>query len=382
VITPRTGQTYRDALAAPHQAYTRFEVWRGTSKIEDMNPLDRSAVRVDSAPVYTGGSVRATLNSRVTRQLSMTVPDYLYPFKATDLLNPYGTELRGFRGLRYGDGSTEEFPIFVGPIIDVRPSGGGSATLSASDRAYLVAGNGFPTPQRAGVGSLVLDEFERVVLDALPSATFGTSDALTEVVPELSYDQDRGQALDQLAKTASAFWYDLADGSFVLRRVPWTQPQVATFVLKDASDGTPGTVQTAFPQRSAQGIYSRVTVTSESPDGGPPTYFTADDVDPTSPTYIGGPFGIRSATVRTTTAANQGQVKETAETLLRRARALTEPWQVTCVPDGSLELGDAFTLLYKGYSVVQVVAGLTMPLETTGNMTIDGRSLVPGEFSV
>lgn len=373
---------YRAALAGSHEAYSRVEVWRAGVQVEELryrrpNDLTRNT------PVFTGGSVRATLQSRVARSMDLTVPEWLYPFKSSDLLNPYGTQLRAFRGIRYGDGGLDEFPVFVGSVLSVKPSGGGVARVSAADLASDVIAAGFSAPSRANVGDPVLTEFKRLVTAAISDATYGTSDTFTEIVPELSYDFDRGAALDGIAKAAGAFWYPLAGGQFVLRRVPWTV-NLATMPLP-MSDDVGGTILSAYPERSRTGVYSRITVTVERTDGGEPISATADDLDPTSPTYIFGPYGVKAGKVQLNQAASQSTVAAAARTILARSKALTESWQITCVPDPAIELGDPIDLSYRGsladpVRAVQIVAGYTMPLDVDSNMSIDGRALQSTEL--
>lgn len=381
MITPQNAR-YRDALAGSHNAYSRVEVWRAGVKVEELNQLDPADQR-PGAPVFLAGNIRATLTSRVARQLTMTVPSYLFPFDANALLNPYGDQLRCFRGLRYGDGSVDEFPTFVGPVTSVTAGGGNTATVNAADLAGEVVAAGFAAPSLAQAGDNVVDEFERLVSDALPTATFGThTPGIFEKVPALTYDGDRGTALDGLAKVAGAFWYTLAGGAFVFRRVPWTIPltsQPLVIGTGGADMTNLGSVTEAYPTRSRDGIYNRVTVTGETLDGSAPVVATVDDLDPTSPTFIGGPFGIKGITVRVTQATNQGVAFGAATTILARSKARTESWRVSLAADGSIELGDPLRLLYRGRDVLQLVAGYVMPLEAAGQMTIDGRDLVSTE---
>jgi len=364
---------YRDALGRPHAPRIRVEVWRADLKVEELVPRRRGAqVYQQPMPVFFGGNVRATLSSRVTRSLTLAVPDTLYPWDPRDLLNPYGTELRVFRGITYGSGSYDEFPVFTGPISATKPNRNGEVQVEAEDRSVKVAKAGFVAPLASQAGSLVVDEFERLVLDAYPSATFGRHDDITARVPALAYDGDRGSALDSLAKTAGAFWYCLADGSFVLRRIPWSTP--ATSAPLELTDGPGGTVQSAFPVRVSGDLYNRVTVVSDRPDGGAPMWATAQDDDPDSPTWVNGPFGVRSTQVRVTGATNQGQLYVYAKNLVKRTRALVESWSITCVADASLELGDPVSVYYRGHRAVQLLAGFTMPLEPHAVMSIDGRA--------
>lgn len=376
MIPPRN-PWYRAALAGPHEAYSRVEVWRAGIKVEELawrGPDGFGLGYTQNVPVFFGGSVRATLSSQVTRTMTLTVPRHLFPRSTSDLLSPYGNELRAFRGIRYGNGSPDEFPIFTGPILRAKPPNSGSATIEASDNSFRVSASGFPAPAPSLAGTLVTDEFERLVKLAYPPAVFGEHSPLTELVPVLAYDTDPGTALDSLAKTANAYWYSLADGRYVIRRVPWTVlPSSGPIVL---TDGDGGTLLDAYPDRNATQLYNQYTVTSERPDGGDAFFASAQDNDPTSATYASGPYGLRAAPViRVTGAVSQQQLLSLAQQLVDRTRVLTDSWSITCVPDASIELGDPLDVTAQGDHGVQVVAGFTMPLDPNGTMTIDGRGI-------
>lgn len=378
-MIPPTNPWYRRALAGPHETYSRVEVWRSNIQVDELVYVPRDSPYTRGLPLFFKGAVRASLASRVTRTLDLTVPEYLYPWATSDLLNPYGDELRAFWGVRYGSGGGDEFPAFVGTVEEVSPPSLGTCQVKASDTALRVAAAGFAAPMPSQVGHAVLDEFERVVLDANPLAQFGAHSAITTLVPPLSYDSDRGQALDSLAGAASANWYTLPDGRYVMRFVPWTQPAAATPIV--LADGAGGVLLDAYPVRSSAGVFNQVTAISDRADGGSQLWATVSDTDPTSPTYVGGRFGVRSRQVRVTGAANQDQLAALAGVELRRSQALTASWQLTCVPDGSVELGDPVRVAFRGRTATQFVVSLTLPLQPDASMTIQGRDLVGVETS-
>lgn len=373
-MIPAQSSLYRRALGGPHEAYSRVEVWRDGIQVGDLAWEKRDPRRpyTGGAPVFYSGSVRATLGSRVTRQLTLTVPDALYPWGVHDLLNPYGNELRAFKGIRYGT-AVDEFPVFVGRIMRARPPGKGQLTVEASDNAGRISGAGFASPMPSQAGSLILREFERLVKAAYPQAVFGPHDDIHDLVPHLAYDSDPGQALDALATAASAYWYALADGRFVMRRIPWVFP--ADMAPIPLTDGPGGTLATAFPDRDASNLFNRITATADRADGGPPLWVTASDTDPASPTYVNGAFGTRGVQYRVSGVTSQGQLRSIAESLVKRTRALTESWTISCVPDASIELGDLLAPNFRGRTSVQVAASYNMPLGPGELMQIDGRAL-------
>ena len=76
-----TDLLYRNALATSHEPYFRVEVWRGDERlIDDL--------------VYLSGQLRATLASRVSRTLNLSVYETMYPFSSDDVLAPFGNYVR------------------------------------------------------------------------------------------------------------------------------------------------------------------------------------------------------------------------------------------------------------------------------------------------
>lgn len=377
-MIPAKSPFYRQALGAPHHAYSRVEVWKSGIMQDEFNQWDPS--QLTRRPVFFTGSVRATLNSRVARTLTMNVPDWLYPYTDADLLDPFGSHLKCYRGVRYGDGSSDEFQIFNGPIKSVTPQSGNVAQVQAADLANEVILSGFFGQSTSSSNISVVEEFERLVSGGYPAAVFGTSDDFGAKVPPLSYDTDRGNALDALAKAVGGFWYALADGSFVLRRIPWTtKPTVQALRMGSGAEADlpyPGTVTEAYPQKSNDGVYNRVTVSVERTDGSTPVSATVADNDETSKTYIGGPYGVKSVVIKLNTPDNAATALMAAKAALARGKARSEPWKWNCVPDASIELGDPIELYWRGHYTLQLVAGFSIPLEANGAMAIDGRDYV------
>jgi hypothetical protein len=377
MIPPQT-TLYRQALGGPHNAYSRVEVWKAGILQEEFNQYD--PLLPTNRPVFYTGSVRSTLNSRVARTLSMNVPDRLYPYTDADLLDPFGSHLKAYRGIRYGDGMVDEFPIFNGPIKSVTPQQGGVAQVQAADLANEVIFAGFLGPSQADTGADVVTEFKRLVSGGYPAAVFGSSDAFTNSVPALSYDTDRGAALDSLAKAAGAFWYALADGRFVIRHIPWTVAlKTQALPMGSGAEGDlpyPGTVSSAWPDKSNDGVVNRLILSGERPDGSAPFFAVVEDTDPASKTWIGGPYGVKAVTIRLTSVDNAATALSAAKASFARAKARTEPWRINCTPDASLELGDPIALFWRSHFKQQIIASYTMPLEANGSMSIDGRDLV------
>lgn len=381
-LTPQ----YRSAYERPHEATIRVEVW------DDVQQLDEISI--------TGGSVDCSLGSQVTRSGSITVDSALMPRKPTDLLAPFGNRLRIYRGIRISDGLDLEFRVFTGLIMKAERRARGLPTITFADRAAEVAENDFEAAEETRAGANIVDEILRIIREGVPRAEFGQSDAIAMNAAAQVFDDSRSQACDTLADAGGAFWYALADGRFVVRRVPWTyhpnqavglesspvpgvqpiEPVVAyysTAIGTDAAESS-GSILDYGEVLSRERLYNIVIGEGDQPNSQEPIRAVVRDTNATSPTYVYGKFGRRVMSAELPAAATEGGVRHGASTLLRRARASAEALPLLMVPDCALELGDLVALHLPGRvrPVARVIAEFTIPLTPEGSMTASTRPLV------
>lgn len=366
MLTGGTDGLYRDALAAPHTLYARVDVHDG--------PAMSAPIIAENIP-FTSAAVSASLTSRVARSFSMGIDQSWYPNLPSGVLAPYGNVIRAYRGIIMGDGSTTyQWPVFTGRIQYVQLNSSGSVRLEAADLGAEVVDHGFENPENSSAGSLIPDEVKRLISLGLPAAAFGTFDSYTETVKQLTWEQDRGAALDEMAFSVGSFWYALADGQFVLRKYPWT---VSTLPSVTLSDGPGGVITAWAVSRARDSVFNAVIVTGERLTGDRPALGIARDLTPGSPTEYGGPFGIRTEFLRLQTPGSDGAALTAANDALRRDIALQEAWSWDMAPDAAIELGDVVTLNINGLQdIVQVVEGFSIPLDLSGPMAVSGRSLI------
>lgn len=365
---------YRRMLAAGHQHYCRVEVWGAGKRLAIMRQL-REGDREAGLVYLTGSQITATLGSQVSRNLSLSVPEDLFPEDDDDLLNPFGNEIRVWRGILPADGSLHYvWEAFRGKIQDVtQDDQSGECNVSCADRAQDVLDAGFVRPENSVIGADRITEYQRLVRAALPDAQFGDSDSFTQTVPALSWEFDRGTALEDMFSSVGALWYPLADGSFVARKYAWAQPGQPIITL---TDGEGGVILASGRSRSRRNMYNSVTATGERLNGDAPVFATAQDDNPASPTYVKGKFGVKSLLMRRQTPTTDGGVQSAAEARLRTGitPTLVMGWSQT--PDAALELGDIVTVVRGGRARIQVVSSFTLPLDVKAAMTVQGRAQV------
>lgn len=371
---------YRSILATGMQHFVRLEVWSGLGEpLASLIPAQRRG-ELEGGLCFYNGTVSATLNSRVTRELQFSVPYDMYPYAPGDLLAPFGNEIRAYRGVRLGDGSdVYTWQVFRGRIRNVDQYSTGNVSIVCTDRASDVTDHQFVSPQNSQPANTVYEEFVRLVRDAVPDATFGASDTFATLVQPLSWELSRAAALDEMTRSLGAVWYALANGDFVMRRYPWTQPGSPVLTLTDASGGTVNQWQRS---RDRNSIYNVVTVTGERLNGDTPVYATASDTNPASPTRIGGNFGVRSLLDRLQTPSTTGGAQGAARDRLAVSIAPVETFQLRCSVDAAMELGDIVTVELEGGESVQVVSALSVPLTVDGDMFVSTRSLVRNVLEV
>lgn len=375
MLTGGLDPLYRRALAAPHTEYVLVEVLDGAGNVLTIPKQNRADPLVNGLKFLPGSAVNATLSSRVSRTLTLVVDQSLYPDDPSDLLAPYGNRIRATRGIEFGDGGRYAWTVFTGRIQEAVLAPDGTCVVPAADRSLEVAEFGFQFPTNSQAGATVNAEFIRLVSDALSDAVFGTSDTFFQTVPQLTWESDRAGAIDEMATTVGAFWYALADGSFVLRRYAWT---VASPPLLTLSDGEGGILM-GSPSRDRDGVWNSIGVSGERADGTTPVFAIAQDLNPASATYVNGPFGQRHRHIRLQTPQTQGSAQTAANDWLRRSIGLFETWRWSQPPDAALELGDVVSLnAFDRTGIIQVVSGFSLPLDPGSMMTVQAHAQIVG----
>jgi hypothetical protein len=198
-----------------------------------------------------------------------------------------------------------------------------------------------------------------------------------QAMPALSWEFNRGSALDEMFSIAGGLWYPLADGSFVARKYPWANPGLPLLRL---SDGPDGVILSTSRSRSRRDMFNTVTATSERLNGDDPIVQTARDEQPGSPTSVDGKFGVKSLLMRRVSATTAGGVLAAAQARLRTGITPTHQISWVQVPDASVELGDIVELEITRAGVVrtQVVSSFALPLDTGSPMGVVGRAQVVG----
>lgn len=353
-----TSPQYRQVLAAPHKRFFRIDVTdiNGSPRAFDIQPFS--------------GDVTAVMSNRVTRSAQFTLGPEWYPAESSDPLSPEFAVVHIRAGVQYGDGSVEDFPIFTGRVDTATVTATGAVEFQCYDLAADVIAYRFERPRSTTTTASTLTEIRSLILEALPQATFGTDTVTDTPTPQLTWDEDRGQALDDLGQSVGGRWFTLGDGSFVVREFSYDLgPVVVTY-----TDGPRGVVTGADISRTRAGAFNAVVVVSERTDGTDPVRVPARVTDPSNPLFFGGLYGKVSQILNVQTPLSGPQAQNLAVTQLSASAALREQWTANIVPDMALEPGDTVRLGYRGRSGVQIVDRIMYPLDNKNVMVVTGRA--------
>lgn len=285
--------------------------------------------------VALGGQVDVDRSASVRRRFTLTCTDPtgdLTPERAGDLLTPYGTELRPYRGVMYEDGTTEVCALGVFRLSQVSisdDSGTGtnsagnaagsssirqlgqttgmlSINLEAFDLSRTVSRDKFTSPYTVAEGTNVVSAIKAILARTFPDLSYDALATNLTVSPTQVYDagSDPWEACQTLAVSLGADLYFDIYGNVVLAPPPDIQSLTsADFEYIEGQNNTMLGLEKYFSDEPG---YNGVVVIGESPgDELPPVTATAWDNDPTSLTYHLGPYGevpmfIQDQVVKTT----------------------------------------------------------------------------------
>lgn len=356
---------YKQYIRGPHARAYRVDSW-------DIN----GNVLAEDVPIV-GGSVTANSTARVSRTATFTLTDAWFPRSPLDAFSPYQAVVRIRAGVRYGDNSEETFPLFVGRVQTYDRNADGDVTFRADDLAADVIDARFETPRTRFAFNpldppMVLETFRELVLDALPQAVFTTDGVTDAPLPGLTWDEDRGRALDDIASAVGGRWLTNGSGEFSIQPIRYAPGPV----LAEFADGPGGMLSSARISGSRIGTANSVTVVSERTDGTNPVRITRRDTNPSSPTFYGGRFGRVNVIRKVQTPLSDAQAQTMAEAELAASVALAEQWDAAIVPDHTLEPDDTVRLEYRGYASEQVIDTITYPLSAQDIMRVGTRGTV------
>jgi hypothetical protein len=446
-------EAYRAAVRDSHRATFRAEIWRGGQKLVDVEPVsgqvtddvrrairrtvsaeliaDREVVTVTAVfPTYAEittvagsyGALEVVEDSYATLGAATSVesessPDPLVPgLGAADPLNPYGNELRVWRGVQvesilpysyaalsdvaatyaalalesptYGglerEGTViavdEEVPLGVFLLTEFDAVDNGTEirlSVQGEDRARRISRNRWTGPYRIASGTTAVSAIRGILEDRWDDVEVVTATSSTATVGAavLGQETDNDPWADarRIAQAAGLDVYFDADGRAVIADVESVEGATADFEFTVGADGLLLALRRSV---NANTTYNGVIVTGEGTSADP-VRAEAWDEDPTSPTYRYGPFGQVPRFYSSSLITSAASAQATAESILRKATGLAEGIEWSTIVDPAVQAGDVAKVVDEAARVnrVMVIDAVTVPFDVSGSMSAVGRTV-------
>lgn len=352
--------------------------------------------------VALGGEVLVDRTASVRRRLTLTCADptgELTPERAGDILTPYGTELRAYRGVMYSDGTTEVCALGVFRLSQVTVAddsgtgmntggttagsssvrqlggapGGLTISMDAFDLSRTVSRDKFTTPYTVEAGTNVITAIQTILSRTFPDLNYDVMGTNLTVNPTQVYDagSDPWEACQNLALSLGADLYFDIYGNVVISPPPDIQSLTAAdFSYIEGEGSTMLGVEKLFSDEPG---YNGVVVIGESPgDELPPVTATAWDADPASLTYHLGPYGevpmfIQDQVVKTTEEA-----QAVANATLGAILGFVSQLSVDAIVNPAYECGDVVRVIRDRAKVDDyfLIDSFTVPLSAADSQVL------------
>lgn len=244
-------------------------------------------------------------------------------------------------------------------------TGGGTAIkIHCNDMSYAIKRNVWQQPYTIN-GANYGTAIQAMVQDRLPSQTKFNISTTTRVCPLLVYGlQQGGDPWQDIQELAGAIGFEAffdASGVFVCRPVP--NPAVGEAVWTFDQSANPVIAEAEFELSSEQ-TFNDIVVVGQSTSSENPFSAEAYDNDPSSPTFILGPYGRVTERVTSSLITSQDQAQEMADAALYASLGAAATVTLTAVPMPALEPGDVVQINCANVSVDNtfVINSITMPL--------------------
>ena len=313
---------YHRVLSGSHVMTCRGEFWREGAKLADVS--------------FIGGSVAGDRNAAVRRTLQARIDPAFVPKDVWDVVTPYGTYIKVYRGIRFPTGTVEEYDVFYGRIDAIDMTLGG-LEIRGSDLTADVRDARFEQPRASDRGLYITEQITTLIQEVFPGAVVNHNVASTERVSVVVWDRERGEALDNLSTAIAGEWYAGPDGQFYVGPGPVVNAPIDPVWVLDA--GSSGVLVSSDSRLERQNIYNAVVVNGEPADK-PPVTAVARDENPESVLRWGGPFGKVPRFYSSQFIYTQAQAQKTADKLLQSEITATRFVNVVTIPNPKLMLSD------------------------------------------
>lgn len=364
-------------------------------------------------PGITGGSVTQQKNQDQRWTCQMTVVDPTGYLDTDDVFDPFGNELQIYTGLAYNDGSYELKLIgtFRMTDVEIKDSGGAvTIQINGQDRSRIIARNTANLYYQTGLNQAYTDTIRQIAQKQYPGVVFnGTAQDWLNTPPVGIGQFEGGDLTSRMIFTPGVYGLTFQDGDnlwsesrnmaaalscdlFFGRRgwlnlyqdpnmnymngsLPALSNPITTFV-----EGETCTFISMDKKKSDQDAYSAVVITGEGQILGqsqlPIRSITATDNDPTSPTYVNGPYGQVLYEETNDYMLTQAQINQYANFKLATMVGRQQVIQIEGFSDSSLDVDDVIAATRNRLGIVNqlfIVDTIQYPITVQDTMKLTTR---------
>lgn len=357
------------ALPTSHRIAQRVEVLDGYNSV---------LVDLTQQGVFADGEVTAS-RSAIQRQARISLVDdggTLTPDDIDELLTPAGNQIRLWRGVRFGDGTSELVPTGTFRFTTTKVQNRRIQLDEMYDRSWIVSGARTENTYNVPKGSQIDQVIAQILTQAYPGVPMNLPDT-DEVTNSMAFDADSDpwELAQQLAANLGMrlFFDPLGVVQMADEPDPDTDPVVWTFDDTDPNNMMLPTTEQSWIGNS----YNMIVVTGENSSLPAPVRGVAKDNDPRSPTRYGGPYGRRLAPIiRDDTIASQAQANARAVKELRAQLGLFQQASIQSMVNPAFEVGDVVytSSPVSGINQYYIMDGFNVPMRAAGAQAIESRS--------
>jgi hypothetical protein len=333
------------------------------------------------------GEVAVDRTAQVRRSITCQVVDptgAVTPRSTGEILTPYGTQLRAYRGIRWkktdGTWVEEVCPLGVFRLakssISYKSDGTSGITLEGYDHARTIQRDRFTAPYVVDASTNVLTAIQEIVKRTFPGVEYDSiTTSLTTTSPMLlDTGSDPWDACIALAKSMGCEIYFDVTGRLVVAPPPDIAAQPApdfTYI-----EGDRCTLIDLGRDFSDETAFNGVVVTGESPgDELPPVRGEAWDDSPTSPTYRYGDYGEVPTFITDNTAKTEEDCIKIAKAELALVLGRPAALAINALVNPSYEAGDVVQVKLgrAGVDGLYGIDAFNVPLTSTNTQRLTLR---------
>lgn len=301
----------------------------------------------ESNSIVTDGQTTQDRDDAIRGKGTLTLASesrLVIPRDANDLLVPYGTEWRPWRGIRFPNGTTEykSLGIYIITKTDIQDTGDGIlVVLDGQDRSRKVQRAKFNRLYTVKKDTPADQAIINIVEHQLPGAFEYSMGGIDDPLPQMVFNSgdDPWAACVKIAANVGCEVYFDENGVLTMAPVPDQRQDPVDWVFEEGENCTLLNIERAMEVGDT--VYNHVIVTGEAVDNAPVVRAEAFDDNPDSPTFWQSKgFGDVPLFYSSKFIKTQAQAQRVANSRLRKSLGRQETITWNSAPNPAMMPGD------------------------------------------